>query len=268
MPPSLVSASACDHAALDGSVYFMVSSTPDRASRIHRLLATMKKQTLPPAAVVLTIAAEYNTSRFSSRTFSMPATSIESARAKVLRHVIPRDLGPITKYHGHSLIQPDAIIVVGDDDMFYGSTFLEDYACAVARAPVGTVFSSGIDRDCLGRSLLSTCVMGFRGVGLRAGMLFDLPSMSIPPECFLADDLAISYYLAVVKRYEVRRLRLRTKYKFDNEFAWSNSSINAFHRERKFSVNRACAAALRRHHAHRARDAQLRAKAKRAKGFR
>jgi hypothetical protein len=63
--------------------------------------------------------------------------------------------------------------------------------------------------------------MGFRGVGLRAGMLEALGDMHVPSECFLADDLAISYYLALVQRFTVRRLRLRTKYKLDNEFAWS-----------------------------------------------
>ncbi len=107
-----------------------------------------------------------------------------------------------------------------------------------------TPLQSGIDRDCLGRTL-AACVMGFRGVALRAGMLESLDNLHVPPECFLADDLAISYYLALVQRFTVRRLRLRTKYKFDNEFAWSNSSINTFHRQRKFSVNRACATALR-----------------------
>jgi len=76
-------------------------------------------------------------------------------------------------------------------------------------------------------------------------MLEALGDTHVPSECFLADDLAISYYLALVQRFTVRRLRLRTKYKLDNEFAWSNSSINTFHRQRKFGVNRACAASLR-----------------------
>lgn len=118
--------------------------------------------------------------------------------------------------------------------------------CHFRLAPVcaARVLQSGIDRDCLGR-LLSSCVMGFRGVGLRAGMLEALGDLHVPSECFHADDLAISYYLALVQRFTVRRLRLRTKYKFDNEFAWSNSSINTFHRQRKFGVNRACAASLR-----------------------
>ncbi len=55
--------------------------------------------------------------------------------------------------------------------------------------------------------------------------------------------MAITHYLKR-RSYAVTRLRLRTKYTFDNEFAWSNSSINAYHKERKFKVNRACVGAL------------------------
>jgi len=43
-------------------------------------------------------------------------------------------------------------------------------------------------------------------------MLEALGDLHVPSECFLADDLAISYYLALVQRFTVRRLRLRTKY--------------------------------------------------------
>ena len=103
--------------------------------------------------------------------------------------------------------------------------FYEDYACALARAPAGTVFSSGLDRDC---GALAPCVMGFRGVALRAGELSALPSMAVPEECFLADDVAVTYHLTRTRGYRVRRLRLRSKYRFDAGFAWSNSSINAF----------------------------------------
>ena len=76
-------------------------------------------------------------------------------------------------------------------------------------------------------------------------MLEALGDLHVPSECFHADDLAISYYLALVQRFTVLRLRLRTKVKLDYEFAWSNSSINTFHRQREFGVNRACAASLR-----------------------
>ena len=86
--------------------------------------------------------------------------------------------------------------------------------------------------------------MGFRGVGMRMPMLAELPSLRFPPACFLADDVAITYYLSRVRRYRIVRLKLRTKYKFDADFAWSNSSINAIHRAKSFRINRACVNAL------------------------
>jgi len=251
--PRTSGAGACDHSRLGASVYFLLSSTPDRASRLPRVLATMRRQTLKPTAIVLSLAEAYNATRFVNATYAVPSTLLDpGAQPRLLVHTIPHDLGPITKYAGAELLlrqgsASKAIVVVGDDDMYYGETFIEDYACAVASAPAGIVFSSGIDRDCLGKATLSACVMGFRGVGLRAGMLQDLgAAMRVPRECFLADDLAISYYLAVLHSFDIRRLRLRSKYKFDDEFAWSNSSINTYHRHLKFGVNRACAASLRR----------------------
>jgi hypothetical protein len=87
--------------------------------------------------------------------------------------------------------------------------------------------------------------MGFRGVAMKAGMLHRLPAMTIPHVCWLADDVAVTYFLSFVNHFQVRRLRLRSKYRFDDDYAWSNSSINAFHRERKFRVNKACITSLR-----------------------
>ena len=76
---------------------------------------------------------------------------------------------------------------------------------------------------------------------MRAYMLRALASSVMPRACFLADDVAITHYLTrAPNRFDVRRLRLRTKYRFDDVFAWSNSSINTYHRERAFKVNKHC----------------------------
>ena len=61
-------------------------------------------------------------------------------------HTIESDRGPLSKYLGAlaPAVPPTATVVVGDDDMYYGRTFVEDYACAVAAGPRDTVYSSGL----------------------------------------------------------------------------------------------------------------------------
>ena len=88
--------------------------------------------------------------------------------------------------------------------------------------------------------------MGFKGVAMRASLLSSLSSFHAwPHECFTADDVVITYYLIKCNSYHIRRLKLRSRIKIDNAFAWSNSSINAFHRERHFKVNKGCTSTLR-----------------------
>jgi hypothetical protein len=142
---------SCDIAQQLGStpVYFLLSSTPDRAARLPRILATMRRQSLQPAAIVLSIASTYNTTRFVNSSYTI-APELLNQRPRLLVHTVPRDLGPITKSAGVNYLlahlQPaslarQAIVVVGDDDMFYGSSFIEDYACAVASGPENAVYS-------------------------------------------------------------------------------------------------------------------------------
>lgn len=248
-------ATACVHDRIHEPVYFLFTSTPDRAQRLPRVLAMLRRQTLVPNAAVLTIAATYDTARFRNASFDMrllerlaPASSEggtpSSSKPQLIVHRLAVDRGPVSKYFGavRSRVPANAIVVVGDDDLEYGSSFIEDYACAVAGGPESTVYSSGIDTDC---RRLGGCVMGFRGVAMRAAMLHALPATPIPRACYLADDVAITHYLTRAPHaFAVRRLRLRSKYRFDESVAWLNSSINAYHRERQFKVNRACIAAL------------------------
>jgi hypothetical protein len=235
--PQVTVGSPCRHDALP-PVFFLFTSTPDRASRLPRVLTTMRQQTLQPSALVLTIARRYSSPRFGNASFALHPDVHNSSVPALKLNVLPDDLGPISKYHGAAMLPAHAIIVVGDDDMWYGPKFIEDYACAVHGAERDAVFSSGIDRDC---KALGGCVMGFRGVAMRAGMLHSLASaLTIQPPCLLADDVAITYYLSNIRHFKIWRLKLRTKYRFDDEYAWGNSSINAYHRAYKFKINRAC----------------------------
>ena len=148
---------SCDIAQQLGStpVYFLLSSTPDRAARLPRVLATMRRQSLQPAAIVLSIASTYNTTRFVNSSYTI-APELLNQRPRLLVHTVPRDLGPITKYAGINYLlahlQPAslarrAIVVVGDDDVFYGSSFIEDFACAVATGPENAVYSVKARRE-------------------------------------------------------------------------------------------------------------------------
>ena len=253
----------CDVSTLP-SVYFLLTSTPDRASRLPRVFETLQAQTLQPKGVILTVARRYNTSRFSSETFperslvyTLPARSALTPLVPTIYYVA-EDKGPLLKYYGATRMLAEepgswlfagtrhassAIVVIGDDDVFYGSTFLEDFACSVHSGPANTVYSNQIDADC---KWLGGCVMGFRGVAMRASMLEGLEATFLSPsECFLADDVAITYWLTMVKKYTIQKLQLRTRHKLDKSFAESNSSIHQAHKSVGFRINRACQFALK-----------------------
>ena len=230
-------------------IYFLLTSTPDRASRLPRVLASLRKQSMPPSGIILTVARHYDPARFSNTSFSLPSEMRQSLDITVQQpvlqvQIVDADRGPLLKYFGAARIEGDsqAIAVVGDDDVFYGHTFIEDFACSVAHGPANTVYSNQVDADC---KWLGGCVMGFRGVAMRATMLHTLIDFAAPPECFLADDVAVTYWLTHVRGYRVQKLALRTKHRLDTSFAESGSSIHSYHKSAGFRINKACQAALR-----------------------
>ena len=183
-----VRASGCAGTALP-PVFFLLTSTPNRADRLPVLLGTMRAQSHPPAGVVLTIPrmppgartpqprrpqidpplshvqAALWTGVFArfNESYRLPG----AAQWPELRvHRIAADAGPLSKYLGALTLPPESIVVVGDDDMAYARTFIEDFACAVATQPANLVFSAVVDGSC---GALGGCVMGFRGVAMRAG---------------------------------------------------------------------------------------------------
>ena len=217
-----VRASGCAGTALP-PVFFLLTSTPNRADRLPVLLGTMRAQSHPPTGVVLTIPrmppgartpqprrpqidpplshvqAALWTGVFArfNESYRLPG----AAQWPELRvHRIAADAGPLskvrawararvrvrvrvpwlalaltltptltltlTKYLGALTLPPESIVVVGDDDMAYARTFIEDFACAVATQPADLVFSAVVDGSC---GALGGCVMGFRGVAMRAG---------------------------------------------------------------------------------------------------
>ena len=217
----------------------MLTSTPPRAARLDRVLENMRGQSRVPDAVLLTVPLRYARMPFAATQYT---PSRAAARDPLLRiHTAGRDIGPLSKYLGRAAVGNGSdIVVVGDDDVWYGNTFIEDFACAVASKPSGVVFSSGRDLSC---GSLGACVMGFRGIGLRAQMLDLVPSLHVPEECFLADDVLITHYFNE-QRFQIRKLRTRTKYDIDGEYAWSNESINVIHKRQQYTLNERCVGSL------------------------
>ena len=235
-------ASKCSIAELP-PVFFLLTSTPDRAKRLPRVLATLRNQSLPPRGIILTLARRYDSERFGNKTFTLPAAVLSVQPSQLQVHWVDEDRGPLLKYFGALRVNnPSAIVVVGDDDIFYGPTLIEDFACAVVRGGKNVVHSNQIDNDC---RWLGGCVMGFRGLAMRAAMLHTIQSFKAPAECFLADDVSVTYWLTHVRAYRVQKLALRSRHRIDGEYAASNTSTHAYHTKFGMRVNRACQRSLR-----------------------
>lgn len=216
-------------------VIFTFTCTPARASRVGRVLDNMRGQSRKPDAVVLAIPRTYSRPAFNSMKFELASAVAADPLLQIVH--LEHDAGPLTKYLGlQASRNPTDIVVVGDDDVWYGNTFIEDFSCAVAASPANTVISSGHDKSC---EALGACVMGFRGVALRAGMLDQLSGAQMPAECFLADDVFVTHHF-LVRQFVIKRLRTRTKYRIDHALAFTNYSINSIHRRAKFTLNRKC----------------------------
>ena len=96
-----------------------------------------------------------------------------------------------------------------------------DFACAVAKAPYGTMFSSAVDGTFA--PLSQWGLMGFRGVAMHAGVLHDLVNWEVPPSCFLVDDAYASYVLLNRSGYHLRQLLLRNLGTFSSSAKLSTS---------------------------------------------
>lgn len=243
----LVRAASCTAKSAE-RVIFMLTSTPLRAARMGRVLENMRAQTRRPDSVLLTVPNRYARPPLSSLQFDLAPAVAQDPLLRLFR--VDRDAGPLTKYFGSLALEGDKnrsrspgaadmddIVVVGDDDVWYESTFIEDFACAVAASRAGVVFSSGRDTSC--GTALGACVMGFRGIGLRASMLTQLPSVAVPTECFLADDVLVTHHFQA-RGFTLKKLRTRSRYQIDDNYAWSNESVNVIHKAGGYEINREC----------------------------
>lgn len=227
-------ASGC--ALTNQRVVFMLTSTPPRARRVGIVLENMRAQTRRPDCVLLSLPRTYLRPPFRSLKYELASSIAKDPLLQI--HYVDHDAGPLTKYFGVEVLTNSSdIVIVGDDDVWYDSTFIEDFACAVASDAPGVVFSSGRDGSC--GATLGACVMGFRGVGMRASMLRQTPTLRVPAACFLADDVLITHHFRT-RGFQIKKLRTRNRYRIDGKYAWSNDSINVIHSRHDYKMNLEC----------------------------
>jgi hypothetical protein len=201
-------------------VYFLFTTVPPHSPRVAKVVENMLSQTLVPDGVILTVPERFQ--RFNS-TVSAPKVS-ERSRTwpdNFLRwNTVDLDYGPLTKYMGHNLVKDGDIVIIGDDDVDYAKTFIEDFVGGVVSSSHPAALLGGVDEEFNG-------VMGTNGVGLRAGSLRGLPT-NHPESCFFADDVIVTHFLDTKG---IRKIEMETREDDDVDTAYQHdaTSVNAFH---------------------------------------
>jgi hypothetical protein len=144
------------YASSDGDIpreNFAVGLTtiPPRFSSVHHVIRSWLQQDIPPAIIVIFIPKKYamfvngvgknknkNYDTLQSELQNHFATEMEEGRVAI--QMVPKDLGPLTKYAGmleffSELDQYNGAVidhwVIGDDDVHYTSATLTGYAEAL-----------------------------------------------------------------------------------------------------------------------------------------
>jgi hypothetical protein len=206
------------HAVLpkpDRHVYFLLAVTPSHASRVKDVVEIMRNQTLVPDGVIVTIPKKYD--RF-AETFPMEELP-KDALLKVNSIDTDAGLGAYSKYSGHSILGDQDIVIIGDDDMEYSRTFIEDFVSAVEDSESNTIFTGDVDVGFHG-------LMGYSGIACRAVLLRDLPT-SVPRCCRVADDVVITQFADY--RGIVKKLLLKRNGDISSRMSWDATSLYATH---------------------------------------
>lgn len=153
-----------------------LTSVPQRGAHLRPALRSLLDQTCPPDRLVL--AWPYESLRTGA---PYPQPPEVPAGVEILRCA---DQGPVTKLLPALLAEPEALLVVADDDAVYPDTFLEDLLAAHRREPGaavglrGSEVRPGRDPRYLDH-VYGTAVSDHRQVDVLMGMWGYL----IPPGC-------------------------------------------------------------------------------------
>lgn len=228
------------------TVIIAFSTTPYRINNMQDTVDTILKQSLPVAAVYLSVPEVFKRDNIP---YEIPEWLNKQKRISILR---TEDYGPATKLLGvleHATLPSDAIIITLDDDIKYPKNTVLQLAYKAYKNPdraiaicgsnpeyddtgaIAANSKTGIRKNIRPNALVSIA-QGFAGVAYRKGF-FNEKIFAIndaPKECINSDDVYISYYLAQQK---IPRQILNNKFIGYSKIDWDNElslSDNALHK--------------------------------------
>ncbi len=200
-------------------VVFSLTTMPDNVEHLRDTLDSLLAQTIRPNAVYINVPRVNNRT---GRPYPPQPTWLQSpAYANIVEwNILERDYGPLTKLVGALLREedPETIVVTVDDDKIYDKHLLRKLAwnsynndnvafgtCGWVhvRAPKPERFIPGyLVWAARGSGRYIDTLQACCGIAYRVGLFKTSkdPQLEIlknpPPECYTADDLWISGYLA------------------------------------------------------------------------
>ena len=168
--------------------YISITTTPSRIDKIQPVIDSFINQTLRPTSILINIPII----SFRGEKYKIPEWLKEYDREGLVRIIkLSKDYGPGTKLYGALKVvdNPNAIIVIADDDIVHSKRWFENIIFFSEKDPKSACSYlkwnyKGIDVG-----------QGYMGVAMRRGMIRDdilnFPDVS----CIRGDDLWISAYL-------------------------------------------------------------------------
>jgi len=207
-------------------VYVSLTTSPKRIQYIPYVLRSLDLDLVEQ--IIISLPQRYG--RDGSE-YVIPQDLLDFPKVHIIR--IPVDLGPITKLLPAAEyvqgIDPDSLIVTIDDDVAYPKGMIAEYIHAVVKRDRTVVGMRGFDLSYwkindfgfpkpqhgrLGRHPQVQILEGFCGIAYPAKyvdveLMKHLSRKDLFPECFVSDDLVISFALALCK---IDRVAVNTRF--------------------------------------------------------
>jgi hypothetical protein len=211
------------------NIVVSLTTTPYRIDNIGPILETLYAQNVKISKIFLSVPYVFKRDNIE---YKIPQWLLDDKRITLIRSA---DYGPATKILGllkEIALPANTIIITVDDDMYYPSNLVLHLAYAAKQYPHDVIVNLGgdINYDAMGNIVQLNhglklnyqprayvdVLLGYAGVAYRSDF-FDKDIFALdtaPAECFMHDDLYISFHLA---RRNINRRNLGSMYTNDDE---------------------------------------------------